>query len=60
MFGPRTGIIFNNMMDDFATPGVASYYGSPPSEANFITPGENYSIVSLNLMLLVASLVVSK
>ena len=47
MVGTRTGIIFNNMMDDFATPGSASYYGAQPSKANFIAPGEKYSILSL-------------
>ncbi|KAI5635220.1 gamma-glutamyltranspeptidase domain-containing protein [Phthorimaea operculella] len=34
----RTGIVMNNVMDDFSSPGVTNYFGLKPAEANFIEP----------------------
>lgn len=37
---PSTGMIFNNEMNDFSTPGIANHYGIPSSPSNFIKPGK--------------------
>ena len=34
------GLLLNNQMDDFSTPGSVNTFGLAPSKANFIRPGK--------------------
>lgn len=34
-----TGLLWNNEMDDFSSPGLVNHWGFQPSEANYIKPG---------------------
>ena len=37
---PLSGLVLNNQMDDFSSPGAPNQYGLPPTPANYIRPGK--------------------
>jgi gamma-glutamyltranspeptidase/glutathione hydrolase/leukotriene-C4 hydrolase len=40
VLSPSTGVLLNNEMDDFSSPGQPNAYGLAPSVANYIKPGK--------------------
>ena len=50
--GSRTGITFNNAMDDASLPGEVNVYGIAASPANYLEPGKRPLSTSCGALLL--------